>query len=108
MKFPNITKKEKIETNMEEKTTKELLEFLAKDEEEAIKGYDDVIAQLGEDHPLTPQLKKIREEEVAHLEFAKEAQENPNLKYVDPSDSNKEEDKDYEDKIKKTMGVKEE
>ena len=75
-----------------EKTVKELLEFLAKDEEEAIKGYDDVIAQLGEDHPLTAQLKKIRDEEVAHLNFAKEAQENPNLKYVDPSDKTDEEE----------------
>ena len=62
-----------------------MLEFLAKDEEEAIKGYDDVIAKMG-DSPLVEQLKKIRDEEEAHLKFLREAKENPDAKYVDPSD----------------------
>ena len=63
----------------------EMLDFLMKDEEEAIKGYDDVIAKLG-DKPIVEQLKKIRDEEVAHFEFLKKAKENPNLEYVDPSE----------------------
>ena len=64
----------------------ELLEFLANDVEEAIKGYDDVIAKLGDD-PIVEQLKKIRDEEEAHLKFLRDAKENPNLKYIDPSDT---------------------
>jgi len=63
---------------------KELLEFLAKDEEEAIAGYDKVIAELG-DAPVVEQLKKIRDEEEAHLNFLNEAKENPDLKYEDPA-----------------------
>ena len=63
----------------------EMLEFLAKDEEEAIKGYDDVIAKMG-DNPLVEQLKKIRDEEQAHLDFLREAKNNHNAKYIDPSD----------------------
>ena len=63
----------------------EELDFLIKDEEEAIKGYDKVIEKLG-DKPLGKQLKKIREEEVAHLDFLKEAKKNPEAKYVDPGE----------------------
>lgn len=62
---------------------KELLEFLAKDEKEAVKGYDDVIAKLG-DNPLVEQLRKIRDEEKAHLDFLNKAKENHDEKYVDP------------------------
>ena len=68
-----------------EKNLKELLEFLAKDEEEAIDGYDEVISKLG-NSPIVEQLKKIRDEEVAHLNFLNEAKENPNLEYVDPNE----------------------
>ena len=64
---------------------KEILQALAKDEEEAIAGYDKAIAELDEKDPLIPELKKIREEEVAHLNFLNEAQENPDLKYEDPA-----------------------
>ena len=63
---------------------KEKLEFLAKDEEEAIAGYDKIIAELG-DNPIVEQLKKIRDEEEAHLNFLNEAKENPDLKYEDPA-----------------------
>lgn len=64
----------------------ELLDFLAKDEEEAIKGYDDVIAQLKPEDTIVAQLKRIRDEEEAHLKFLREAKENPNLEYVDPNE----------------------
>ena len=61
------------------------LEFLAKDEEEAIKGYDKVIAQLKDtDKHLVEQLTKIRDEEIAHLDFLRKAQENPKEVYEDP------------------------
>ena len=63
----------------------ELMQFLAKDEEEAIKGYDDVIAQIDDDFVIE-QLKKIKEEEENHLNFLKEVQKNRKLKYVDEHD----------------------
>ena len=85
MKEPNSTKNKRTKTNME-KTLKEQLEFLAKDEQEAINGYDEVIASLG-DNPIVAQLKKIRNEEVAHLNFLNEAKENPDLEYVDPNEA---------------------
>ena len=66
---------------------KNLLEFLAKDEEEAIKGYDDVISKLGESNPIVSQLQKIRDEEQAHLDFLRKAKDNPDEKYIDPSDN---------------------
>ena len=70
---------------------KSKLEFLAKDEEEAIAGYDKVLAELDENDPIAVQLKKIRDEEQAHLDFLLKAKENPNAKYVDPSDENEDE-----------------
>ena len=66
------------------KDLKSKLEFLAKDEEEAIDGYDKIIAELG-NSPIVKQLKKIRDEEVAHLNFLNEAKENPDLEYEDPA-----------------------
>ena len=68
-----------------DKNLNELLDFLAKDEEEAIKGYDKVIEKLG-DSPIVEQLKRIRDEEIAHLDFLRKAKENPNLEYIDPSE----------------------
>lgn len=76
------------------KSLKEKLEFLAKDEEEAIEGYDKVISELDENDPIVPQLKKIRDEEKAHLDFLNEAKENPDLKYEDPAHEEEAEDKD--------------
>ena len=77
---------------MDEKI-KKILQALAKDEEEAIDGYDKAIAELDENDPLIPELKKIRDEEVAHLNFLNEAQENPDLKYEDPAHDDDEREK---------------
>lgn len=63
----------------------ELLDFLAKDEEEAIAGYDKVIAKIKDEH-IIAQLKKIRDEEKAHLDFLREVKNNHDLDYVDESD----------------------
>lgn len=68
---------------------KELLDFLAKDEEEAIKGYDEVIAKL-ENGNLKKQLEIIRDEEKAHLEFLRKAKEDPNLEYEEVEEELKE------------------
>lgn len=90
---------------MDKNKLKEKLEFLAKDEEEAIEGYDKVISELDEeeDKELLEQLKKIREEEQAHLDFLKEAMDNPDAKYVDPSDDNPPEgDEDEEEDLEES------
>ena len=72
---------------MNKEQYKKDIEFLIEDEEEAIKGYDKVIEQMDENNPLKSQLKKIREEEIAHRDFLKKALDDENAKYVDPSDS---------------------
>lgn len=76
---------------------KEQLEFLAKDEEEAIAGYDKVIEKLG-DSPVVEQLKRIRDEEQAHLDFLIKAKDDENAKYEDPSDSDTVSDTEKEDR----------
>ena len=67
------------------KSLDEWLEFLAKDEEDAIKGYNDAIDEI-EDEGLKEQLRKILKEEDDHLEFLRKAKENHNLKYTDKGD----------------------
>jgi len=90
---------------MDKSKLKSKLEFLAKDEEEAIEGYDKVIDELDEEEnkDLIVQLKKIRDEEQAHLDFLLKAKEDPDAKYVDPSDSDSEpkEDEDLEEKAER-------
>ena len=81
---------------MDKDTLKEKLDFLAKDEEEAIAGYDKVIDELDDDSPIKAQLKKIRDEEQAHLDFLNKAKEDENAKYEDPSDSDSDEEEDEE------------
>ena len=66
------------------KSFDEQMDFLAKDEEEAIKGYDEVIESL-DDENVKEQLQKIRQEEEQHLKFLREVKENHELKYVDES-----------------------
>ena len=84
---------------MDKDKLKSKLEFLAKDEEEAIEGYDKVISELDEeeDKELLAQLKKIRDEEQAHLDFLNKAKEDPDAKYEDPSDDNSPEADDKDD-----------
>ena len=68
------------------------IDFLLEDEEEAIEGYDNVIAALSEDEDLenvVSQLETIRDEEIAHKEFLQQVKEDINATYnvaVDPED----------------------
>ena len=80
-----------------DKDYKKDLEFLAKDEEEAIEGYDKVIEKMDDDDPLKEQLTKIRDEEKAHLDFLRKAQEDKDAEYVDPSDSEPDEEAEREE-----------
>lgn len=73
---------ESMSEETKKKSFDEWMDFLAKDEEDAIKGYDEVIESL-DDEGVIEQLKKIREEEENHLRFLREVKENHELKYVD-------------------------
>ena len=56
------------------------MDFLAKDEEEAIDGYDKVIDTVEDEH-VKDQLEHIRDEEVAHKEFLDAVKEDPSIEY---------------------------
>ena len=81
-KTPNDQAKSMVEKP--KKSFDEQMDFLAKDEEEAIKGYDEVIESIDDEH-VKEQLQKIRQEEEQHLKFLREVKENHELKYVDES-----------------------
>ena len=81
---------------MDKNELKEKLEFLAKDEEEAIAGYDTVIDELDKDGDsnILGQLIRIRDEEQAHLDFLNKAKEDSDAEYEDPSDSEPDEEEE--------------
>lgn len=83
---------------MDKNKLKEDLEFLAKDEEEAISGYDKVIDKLNKDgdSKILSQLIRIRDEEKAHLDFLNKAKEDPDAEYEDPSDEGSDDDEKVE------------
>ena len=90
---------------MDKSKLKSKLEFLAKDEEEAIEGYNKVIDELDKDGDsnILGQLIRIRDEEKAHLDFLKEAMDNPDAKYEDPSDSEPDEEEEEDETEKRKM-----
>lgn len=59
------------------------LEKDAKDEQEAIEGYDKTLKHT-KDENTRKQLEKIKKEEIAHKKYLEEAKTNPNAKYHDP------------------------
>ena len=71
-------KEEKEEPKLE--TFDEQMDFLAKDEQEAIDGYERVLA-LVEDEHVKEQLEKILVEEKAHKEFLEKVKEDKSLEY---------------------------
>ena len=73
------------------------LKTLAKDEQEAIDGYDKAINN-NKDAKVTKQLKTIRDEENAHLDFLNKAQTDKDLEYSDIHESGE----------KKTLKIKNE
>ena len=75
-------------------TFDEQMDFLAKDEQEAIDGYDKVLALVDDEH-VKEQLEHIREEEIAHKEFLEAVKEDKSLVY---SHEDKEEEP-KEDKV---------
>ncbi len=67
-------------------TFEDKMNFLAKDEQEAIDGYDKVIALLDpeKDKVVIEQLNKIKTEEVAHKAYAEGVINNHDLIYTEP------------------------
>lgn len=67
-------------------TFDEKMDFLAKDEQEAIDGYDKVIAMLNqeEDAVAIEQLTKIKVEEEAHKKFLEDVKGDHELVYTEP------------------------
>lgn len=55
----------------------------AKDEQEAIEGYDKTLKEVDND-TMRKQINQIKKEEIAHKKYLEEAQKNPNAKYHDP------------------------
>lgn len=67
-------------------TFEDKMDFLAKDEQEAIDGYDKVIAMLNpeEDGFVIEQLTKIKVEEEAHKKYLEDVKTNKELEYTEP------------------------
>ena len=76
-------------------TFDEQMDFLAKDEQEAIDGYEKVLA-LVEDEHVKEQLNKILEEERAHKEFLEAVKKDPALEYSHEHKEEEQED-DFDD-----------
>ena len=80
-----IVDKEEIVDDEDQKfeSFDEMMDFLAKDEQEAIDGYDLVLAQI-DDEFVKEQLTKIRIEEVAHKEYLEKVKKDRKLEYTEP------------------------
>lgn len=80
-------------------TFDEQMDFLAKDEQEAIDGYEKVLA-LVEDEHVKEQLEKILVEEKAHKEFLEKVKEDKSLEYSHEEHEEEKEEEPKEDEIK--------
>lgn len=90
----------KEEPKEDPKSYEELIDFLIADEDEAIKGYDKVLAQLDDEHVIE-ELNKVRTEEVAHKEFLEKIKEDKTAIYVEPLEPEEaEEETDLEESKK--------
>jgi len=74
-----------IKVSLEEDldTFNDKMNFLAKDEDEAIDGYKKVIKTI-DDKNVKTQLKKIETEEKAHKDYLERVKKNKNTKYTEP------------------------
>ena len=78
--FSDSLKEDAKEPKLE--TFEEKIDFLVKDEDEAIAGYDKIIAMLGEDDAnAIEQLTHIKEEEIAHKDFLEVLKKDPSAIY---------------------------
>ena len=77
------------------KTFDEQMDFLAKDEQEAIEGYEKVIAIVVDEH-VKEQLTKILVEEKAHKAFLEQVKLDKSIEYTEPLPEQAEETIDLE------------
>ena len=113
--FDDVEDEEESEEKQEEvkeepKSYEELIDFLIADEDEAIKGYDKVLAQLDDKHVIE-ELNKVRTEEVAHKEFLEKIKEDKTAIYVEPLEPEEveketEEETDLEESKKESSSKK--
>lgn len=79
-------------------TFEEKIDFLVKDEDEAIAGYDKIIAMLGDDSAnAIEQLTHIKEEEIAHKDFLEVLKKDPSAIY------NHEDEEEHDESLKETL-----
>lgn len=78
-----ITNAENGDLNEDLETFDDQMDFLSKDEEEAIDGYKKVIKKVDNDNVKT-QLKKIETEEKAHKDYLTKVKQNKDIEYTEP------------------------
>ena len=95
-RYNESLKEDKKEPKLD--TFEEKIDFLAADEQEAIDGYDKILAMLGEeDANVKEQLTKIRIEEQAHKDFLEKVKTDKSAIYTEPLEQ--EEDEEVEDEV---------
>lgn len=97
--------KEDKEEKLELETFENKMDFLAKDEQEAIDGYDKVIAMLDseQDAFVIEQLTKIKVEEEAHKKYLEDVKTNKELEYTEPLEQEDEKEEGGDSRISKKM-----
>ena len=74
-----------VKEGLKEDTFDDKMDFLAKDEDEAIDGYKKVIKTV-DNQNVKAQLKKIETEEKAHKDYLERVKKNKDIKYTEPLD----------------------
>ena len=95
----NDTWEESLEEEPKLDTFDGQMDFLAKDEQEAIDGYETILA-LVDDENVKEQLNKIMIEEKAHKDFLEKVKGDRSLKYTEPLEDSEENDDLDEEYIK--------
>lgn len=93
------------EDNKEPQTFEEKMDFLAADEQEAIDGYEKIIATIDDEH-VKEQLNKIMIEEKAHKEYLEKVKEDQSIDYTEPLED-EEESEDEKEEIDEDLKLRE-
>ena len=95
------TTEEKVED--EPKTFEEKVDFLLADEQEAIDGYEKIIATIDDEH-VKEQLNKIMIEEKAHKEYLEKVKEDQSIDYTEPLEDEENETEEIDEDLKLREG----
>ena len=104
---PEEPEKEEVskEDSKEPETFEEKMDFLAADEQEAIDGYEKIIATIDDEH-VKEQLNKIMIEEKAHKEYLEKVKEDQTIEYTEPLED-EEESEDEKEEIDEDLKLRE-